>query len=268
LTSNAGQLEALLKRDRLVVGFCLGAAILVAAFYIITGAGMGMTAMQMSVPMRHMGAAMPADWTATYIISMFFMWWVMMIAMMLPSAAPTILLATALNRRSQADVPPFGSAAAFTFGYLLAWALFSLVAVILQWWLEQSRMLSMHMESVNTALTGALLLAAGAWQLSPIKNACLRHCQSPVEFLTRHRRPGTVGALYMGAHHGLYCLGCCWFLMALLFVGGVMNLYWIVGLAVFVFAEKALAMGPAMSRLAGYALLLWGLGTIFGPVLG
>jgi predicted metal-binding membrane protein len=260
------KLELLLRRDRLVVTVCLVAVTLIAAYYIITGAGMGMTAMQMTVSMKHMGAVTPQEWTATYTLSMFIMWLVMMIAMMLPSAAPVILLAAALSRRSRVAVPPYGSAAAFMLGYLLAWAVFSMAAVALQYWLEGSGMLSMHMESINSVLTGGLLLAAGAWQLSPLKNACLNHCRSPVEFLTRHRKPGILGALYMGGHHGLYCLGCCWFLMALLFAGGVMNLYWIVGLAVFVFAEKVLRMGNALGRLAGVCLLVWGSLVLFQAV--
>jgi predicted metal-binding membrane protein len=256
--ASANGFEALLKRDRLMVSLCLAVVTGLAGFYIVTGAGMGMSAVQMTVPMQHMGPAMPNDWTAAYALLMFLMWWVMMIAMMLPSAAPIILLSAALNRRSRSDIPPYGSAAAFTLGYLLAWGMFSLAAVVLQYWLERSGLLSMHLESVNDLLTGGLLLAAGAWQLSPMKYACLKHCRSPVEFLTRFRRPGTRGALTMGVHHGLYCLGCCWFLMALLFAGGVMNLYWILGLALFVFAEKVLTMGRALGRIVGAGLLLWG----------
>jgi predicted metal-binding membrane protein len=255
--------EALLKRDRLVVSACLAVVTLVAAFYIFTGAGMGMTAVQMTTSMKHMGPALAKDWTAVYALSMFLMWWVMMIAMMLPSASPVILLAAALNRRSQLEVQPFGSAAAFTLGYLLAWAVFSLVAAALQYWLERAGLLSMHIESVSSVLTGGLLVAAGAWQLSPMKNSCLNHCRSPVEFLTRFRRPGTLGALHMGAHHGLYCLGCCWLLMALLFAGGVMNLYWIVGLALFVFAEKVLTIGRGLGQIAGVFLLVWGVLVLF-----
>jgi predicted metal-binding membrane protein len=252
-------IEALLKRDRLVVSACLAGVTLVAAYYIVAGAGMGMTAVQMTAPMKHMGPALAKDWSAAYALVMFLMWWVMMIAMMLPSATPVILLAAALNRRSKVEVPPYGSAAAFTLGYLLAWAVFSLAAVILQFALERSGVLSMHMESVSTVVTGLLLVLAGAWQLSPMKNACLNHCRSPIEFLTRSRRPGTIGALFMGAHHGLYCLGCCWFLMALLFVGGVMNLYWIVGLAIFVFAEKVLTIGRLLGQITGVGLLIWGM---------
>ena len=220
---------------------------------------MGMTALQMSVPMQHMGAVDPGSWNIPVTLSMFFMWWVMMIAMMLPSAAPTILLASAINRRASSDNPPYGSTSAFVLGYLLAWALFSGVAVALQWWLEQSRMLSMHMESVSNWLNAALLIAAGVWQFTPLKDTCLQHCRSPADFLTRYRRPGASGALQMGIRHGMFCLGCCWFLMALLFVGGVMNLYWIVGLAVYVYCEKILAIGPLLGKIAGGGLLLAGL---------
>ena len=116
----------------------------------------------------------------------------------------------------------------------------------------------MLMESANRILSGLLLIMAGAWQLTPYKDACLRQCQSPVDFLVQHRRPGNRGALLMGLHHGYYCLGCCWFLMALLFVGGVMNLYWVIGLAIYVYLEKVLARGIGLSRLTGGALLLWG----------
>jgi predicted metal-binding membrane protein len=177
---------------------------------------------------------------------------------MLPSAVPTILLSAALNRRSSGENPPYGNAAVFTIGYLLAWAVFSLVAVIIHWLLEHAGLLSMLMESASRILSGVLLILAGAWQLTPYKNACLTHCQSPIDFLVKHRRPGNRGALLMGLHHGYYCLGCCWFLMALLFVGGVMNLYWIIGLAAYVYLEKTLARGKWLSRVTGAGLLLWG----------
>ena len=220
---------------------------------------MDMTALQMSVPMQHMGAVEPEPWNIPTSLTMFFMWWVMMIAMMLPSAAPTILLASAINRRASSENPPYASTAAFVLGYLLAWGLLSGVAVALQWWLDQSRMLSMHMESVSNWLNAALLIAAGAWQFTPMKDTCLQHCRSPADFLTRYRRPGASGALQMGIRHGMFCLGCCWFLMALLFVGGVMNLYWIVGLAAYVYCEKVLAVGPLLGKIAGGCLMIAGL---------
>jgi predicted metal-binding membrane protein len=248
------------------VGVCLALVTTIAAAYLLAGAGMGMTAIQMSVPMQHMGAVTPMPWTAGRTLTMFLMWWVMMIAMMLPSAAPTILLAAALNRRSRAGSAPYGNTAIFTLGYLLAWALFSMIAVALQYWLEQSGKLSMHLESVSDPVTGTLLLIAGLWQFSPLKQACLRHCRSPADFLVAHRRPGSGGAFLMGMHHGSYCLGCCWFLMGLLFVGGVMNLYWIVGLAGFVFVEKVLAAGIWFGRLAGIGLALAGVTKLIGLI--
>ena len=182
----------------------------------------------------------------------------MMIAMMLPSAAPTILLTAALNRRSTSDRPPYGTATFFTIGYLLTWFLFSLVAMVGQLVLESNGLLSIMMHSSSSYLTAGLLLAAGVWQFSSIKQACLRHCRSPVAFITRYRRPGNKGALVMGLHHGAYCLGCCWFVMALLFAGGVMNLYWIAGLALFVLIEKLFSSGVWFGRVSGAGFIIAG----------
>lgn len=270
-------LERLLRRDRQVVLVALSAVAVLAWAYTLTGAGMSMNALQMSPspwpapggPTGTMavgeGAAatrmpMPAaGWSIGHAAIMLAMWWSMMVAMMLPSATPTILLATAVNRRADTARRPYGSAGFFTAGYLLAWLLFSLVAVSAQWLLDTGELLSQWLHSNSTGLSAALLIAAGAWQLTPVKQACLRHCRSPIEFLTRHRRPGNRGALIMGMEHGSYCLGCCWFLMALLFVGGVMNLYWIAGLALFVLAEKLLPGGAWFSRVAGAALIAAGM---------
>jgi len=182
-----------------------------------------------------------------------------MIAMMLPSATPIVLLAAGVNRRTRSGSPPYGSTLSFTAGYLSAWAGFSAVAVAIQWWFERSGWLNAMLVSTSDLLAGVILILTGAWQFSPWKRACLRHCQNPVEFLSTHYRRGNIGAWFMGAHHGLYCLGCCWFLMALLFVGGVMNLYWIIGLTLYVFIEKVLAAGPMLSRLTGVLLIGWGL---------
>jgi predicted metal-binding membrane protein len=262
-----GPLNFILRRDRQVVIACLFIVSASAWLYILSGAGMGMSMLEMTHPREtgmDMDMVMPQSWSSGYAVMMFFMWWIMMIAMMLPSATPTILLAAALNRRSSSETPPYGSAAIFTFGYLLAWAIFSLVAVVLHWALEQAGLLSMLMESASRILSAVLLILAGIWQFTPYKNACLAHCQSPVDFLVRHRRPGNSGALLMGLHHGYYCLGCCWFLMALLFVGGVMNLYWIIGLAVFVFAEKSLSSGIWLTRVAGVLLVFWGIALLRG----
>ena len=189
---------------------------------------------------------------------MFAMWWVMMIAMMVPSAAPTILLFAAIKRRQAATENPVIASWLFLAGYLVIWAGFSLVAVSAQWTLEQSGLLSGMMASTSNLLAGIILLAAGLYQFTPIKRACLHYCQSPVLFLSRYWRPGAMGALRMGFRHGGYCVGCCWFLMALLFVVGVMNLVWVAAVAIYVAFEKLLPRSPWLSRAAGVGLILVG----------
>ena len=131
-----------------------------------------------------------------------------------------------------------------------------MLAAGLQWGLERTKLLSPMLETTNMWLGAGILAAAGLWQLTPIKRVCLQHCRSPLRFLLGRWRPGRRGAFRMGLEHGAYCLGCCWFLMALLFFGGVMNLYWIAGLAVFVLLEKTLPLGPWVGRLAGLLLIL------------
>jgi len=261
VTVEPSVLERLLRRDRQVVAASLVFTVAFAWIYTIAGAGMGLSAFEMSrLPWKDMdGQSMNMVLSGSNSIwVLLFMWWVMMVAMMLPSAAPTILLTAALNRRSTSDHPPFGAAGCFALGYLLAWLFFSLVAAVAQWRLESHGLLSSMMVSKSNYLTAGLLLAAGVWQFFPIKQVCLRHCRSPVEFITRQRRPGNRGALVMGLHHGTYCLGCCWLLMALLFVGGVMNLYWIAGLALFVLVEKWVAKGVWFGRVAGTGLFITG----------
>jgi predicted metal-binding membrane protein len=262
-------IEKLLRRDRAVVA---GGLLLVAALswtYMFLGAGMGMSGVEMTrhsfMDMDMMGRP---DWTPGYVALMFFMWWIMMIAMMLPGATPVILLAAAVNRRASPDRRPYGGSAMFTAGYLLAWAVFSALAVALQWLLVESQLISGMLRSTSTGLSSGLLIVAGAWQFTPWKQACLRHCRSPVEFLTRHRARGNAGALRVGWMHGLFCLGCCWFLMVLLFVGGVMNLVWIAGLALYVWLEKALPAGGTLSRAVGVFLLAWGIYLAFLPIPG
>jgi len=251
-------LENILRQQRRVVISALLLIGTLAWVYTLTGVGMGMNAFQMTSQISNPMAMATGEWSLSYSILMLVMWWIMMIAMMLPSAAPTILLAAALNSRSTARQAPYGSAGYFTLGYLLAWLFFSAVAVATQWSLQETGQLSAMMHSQSKLLTGVLLIAAGLWQFGPIKQACLKHCRSPVEFLTRRRRPGNYGALSMGIEHGSYCLGCCWFLMALLFVGGVMNLYWIAGLAVYVLVEKLFRHGEKFGKVTGAGLVGWG----------
>jgi predicted metal-binding membrane protein len=206
----------------------------------------------MDTDMADMAMDTPMPWSPFYAALVFVMWWIMMIAMMVPSAAPTILLFAAIRRKQGLADHPSAQAWIFCGGYLVMWAWFSLLAVLVQWALEHAGLLSMA--SASAVLGGVVLLAAGLYQLTPLKHACLRYCQSPVLFLSLYWQPGAEGALRMGLRHGAYCLGCCWFLMALLFVGGVMNLAWIAGIALYVAAEKLLPIGRALSRLAGVAL--------------
>ncbi len=159
---------------------------------------------------------------------------------------------------SSARGAPFVATGYFLAGYLLAWGGFSLAAVALQRLLEQTELLSAMMHSTSALLGGGLLIVAGLWQLTPLKHACLRHCRSPVTYISSHWRRGRLGALRMGIGHGGFCLGCCWFLMVLLFYGGVMNLYWIIGLAVYVLIEKTLPVGQRLAVLIGPALVAWG----------
>jgi predicted metal-binding membrane protein len=254
-------LERLLRRDRWVVVIILLAVGAFAWMYTLFGVGMGVNAFEMSnsgwTGASGQGKAMSMPGSSNSLV-LLAMWWMMMVAMMLPAAAPVILLTAALNRRSTSAKPPFGTATFFAGGYLLAWLFFSLLAVGAQLMLERNGLLSGMLHTSNSYLAAGLLIAAGAWQFSPVKQACLRHCRSPVYFLTRHRRPGNLGALVMGLHHGTYCLGCCWFLMALLFVGGVMNLYWIAGLALLVLVEKLSSRGVWFGRVAGAGLVVAG----------
>ena len=186
------------------------------------------------------------------------MWWLMMVAMMLPSATPAILLYARVRQHRGGSVP-IASPWVFASGYLGSWLLFSIVAAVLQ-----TMLAGPAMTLRNPSLASAFLIAAGLFQLSPLKSACLRQCRSPAEFLSRHWRPGIGGTLRLGMLHGAYCVGCCWLLMALLFVGGVMNLLWVFGLAVLVGIEKLLPRGEWLARAAGLALIGWGIVRIAG----
>ncbi len=242
---------AIVRRDRLVVGVGLAVLVTLAWLYLLAGAGM--PAMGSGMPMSP-----PTPWTPAYALVVLAMWWIMMIAMMVPSAAPMILLFALISRRSRESGAPYASTAAFAFGYLLVWGAFSVGATALQYGLSASGLLTSMMRVPDATLAGGFLLAAGLYQLSPLKHACLRHCRGPVDFVSRHWRGGRGGAIRMGVIHGAYCVGCCWLVMALLFVGGVMSLVWIVALAVLVLAEKILPRGHAVGVVSGLAFACWG----------
>jgi predicted metal-binding membrane protein len=247
-------LRALLARERLTVLAGLAGAIALSWLWLVPasrdmyGAMDGLSAWMMQ-----------ADWDARYFVLIFLMWAVMMVGMMLPSAAPAILLYASVMKNSVGAQAPVARSYAFAGGYLLAWAGFSLAATLLQWRLAEAGLLSMMMESSSRALGGALLVIAGIYQWTPLKDKCLTYCRGPAAFITQNFRPGIGGALTLGAHHGLYCVGCCWALMLLLFVGGVMSLLWIAAITIFVLLEKLAPLGAQGGRLSGALLVAAGL---------
>ena len=245
-------LESVLKRDRWVVLFGLGSITALSWLYTVYLAWR-MQGMDMSMAMPQ-----ARSWGAVEALMMFLMWVVMMIAMMTPTAAPMILLFAAINRKRRERDAPYTPTAIFLTGYLLAWAGFSAVATLAQWGLHETALLSPMMMSTSSWLGGGLLVAAGVFQWMPFKDACLHRCRSPLSFLTTEWAEGAKGALGMGLKHGAYCTGCCWALMALLFVGGVMNLLWIAGLTIFVLLEKAAPGGARIGKVAGLALVGFG----------
>lgn len=202
------------------------------------------------------GMEMQSSWSFSTTILMFLMWWLMMIAMMVPSAAPTLLLFHSLKKLGSEAQRALPQTYLFLFGYLSAWAFFSVAACLMQAKLEANSLTSpMMMQSTSTYLSGALLVMAGIYQFTTFKNVCLEKCRSPAEFLAENNRKGEFGALIMGVRHGAFCLGCCWALMALLFVGGVMNLYWIVGIALYVAIEKLLPQLSWLDKVLGVSLI-------------
>ena len=258
-------IEILLRRERLLVLTGLLLITALAWWWVVIGSGTGMSASSMTTwrfpPPLHKG--MVDNWSSGYALVMFFMWWIMMIAMMIPSATPMILLYGHAYRHEQRQGKlPAGVVPTFVFvlGYLLSWAAFSGVATGLQWGLERMGFIhQMMMWSINPIFTASLLIAAGLYQFTSLKTGCLEHCRSPAQFLAQHFKPGAVGAFRLGWKHGAYCLGCCWFLMALLFAGGIMNLVWIAGIAVYVLIEKVAPNGHLIARVAGAAMVLVGL---------
>jgi predicted metal-binding membrane protein len=249
-------LEAALRRDRLVVAAGLGALSLLAwiavARMAATSAG-DMSTMAMPVVA---GTGEAKGLGLAWLIGM---WSIMMVAMMLPSAAPMILLFAGVTRRRRQEGRSAVPAAVFTLGYLLVWTAYAAIAGTAQWELNRRALLSPAMASVSPLLAGGLLIAAGVYQWLPLKAGCLTHCRSPLGFFSHEWREGLGGALLMGVRHGTYCVGCCWLLMALLFVAGVMNLLWVAVLAGFVLLEKLVRGGPFLGRIAGAALVWWGL---------
>lgn len=258
-----------LRRDSAVVATALVVLVTLAWLYVWRGAGTGMTALDMTIltlfphtQAEPMPGMMPPPYV--WLVSLP-MWWVMMIAMMTPSAAPLILLYSRVQQHAAARSSSvrYASPLLLAAGYLLVWLVFSLLATTLQYGLQRMELISpMMLWSKSAWLSAAVLVGAGLYQLSPLKQACLKHCRGPAEFLMRHSRPGRVGALVMGLEHGAWCVGCCWSLMLLLFIGGVMNIVWIAVLTLLVLAEKVAPGGAMTARLSGAVLIAWGLATL------
>ena len=246
-------LEAILRRDRVVILGALAALATLCWIYLVwLAARPGMATMADMAP-----AAAP--WTGDEALAALLMWSVMMVGMMTPPVAPMILIYARVARQAQSRGEPFAPAGWFALGYFVAWIGFAAVATGLQWALERALLISPTLAGAAPGFGGALLLAAGVYQWTPLKNACLTLCQSPLQFIHQHGgfRGQRGAAVALGLRHGLYCIGCCWALMLLLFVGGVMNLLWIAAIGALVLAEK-LIPGRLVQRIAGVALIVAG----------
>jgi predicted metal-binding membrane protein len=240
----------LLTGQRLAIVAALAALVVLSWLFLFDEAAR-MAAMDHAMVMPPKG---PAD-----LVLLLAMWWIMMIGMMLPSAAPMIMTFATINRGRRSRGQPYTPTALFTAGYLLAWGGFSIAATLVQWMLELASLLApMAMKTTSPLLGGVLFIAAGLYQFTPLKRVCLTSCRSPFDFVINHWRDGAGGALRMGIAHGLYCLGCCWILMVLLFAVGAMNLVWVAALAAVVLIEKLFPAGDWIGRIGGLLLIAWG----------
>jgi len=255
-------LEVLLRRDRIIVVAALSTLLVAAWIYLLyLACGMSDMAMSDMSAMPGMSITMPDmhPWSWIEFATLVVMWMVMMVAMMIPAAAPMILTFATVHRRRTDEGKPGVATAIFALGYLLVWGVFSIAAAAGQAVLHAQALLSTEMAAATPMFAGALLVAAGVFQWTPLKRACLSTCRSPLSFLMSRWREGRAGSLVMGVHHGLYCLGCCWALMGLLFVAGVMNLLWVAGIAIIVLIEKVTPRGDLFARLAGVVLAAAGM---------
>jgi predicted metal-binding membrane protein len=249
-------IEGHVKRDRFIIITGLLLIALLSWLYMVylyrQMTYMDMNALFFAMPMT-------AKWTYIDFMLLFLMWLVMMIAMMTPSVSPLILVFAKINRERKQQNHPFAHVALLMTGYFLVWAAFSLAATSLQWFLQQISLLSPDMKTTSKVLGSMILITTGIFQFTPLKQTCLAHCRSPLNFVLQHWKDGKLGALRMGLENGLYCLGCCWMLMVLLFVTGIMNLLWVSIIAMFVLFEKMLSGFKWIPYLAGILLILYGI---------
>jgi len=265
-------LEAILRRDRVII---------VAALAVLTGLawsdlfwlasdmamdGMDMTGYRMIPAGRALMMPASAPWQPIEFAYVFAMWVVMMIGMMTPSVAPMILIYARAGRQ-KAERRPFASVAWFAGSYLLVWIAFSFAATSAQWALERAALLTPMMETASKIIGGVLLILAGLYQWTRLKDVCLRQCQAPLGFILSHGgfKGSATGSMMLGFRHGVYCLGCCWALMAVLFALGVMNLRWISALAILILLEKVMPSGRVIARIAGIAFVAGGIWMLYQP---
>jgi len=253
--AHSDPLAAAIRRDRaILLAALIGLGGLACAYMIRMAAGTGH-----GHSCHGMTAPLVRPWGSMEILMAFSMWVAMMFAMMLPIVTPWLLVLSGTKREKDPGAAPFGTAGFFLMGYAAVWAGYSALATLGQWGLGAAALLSPDLVGTSPVLGGALLLAAGIYQWTPWRDACMTHCRSPLGFFATSWKEGRRGAFTMGLRHGLYCAGCCWALMALSFVFGVMNLLWMAGITVFLLAEKITSWGPRFGKAAGLVLAGYGL---------
>jgi predicted metal-binding membrane protein len=257
---NSAALESVLKRDRgMVVVALFALTALCWAYLLWLARSMSTTALMASMPGMNMGPAI-RPWDPADLIFTFLMWTVMMVGMMTPSAAPMILIYARVGRQARAEGRPFAATGWFAGGYLFAWSGFAALASVAQAGLSEAALITPMLAAASNFFAGLLLVAAGVYQFTPLKTSCLTQCQAPLRFLQRQGgfKRDAKGSALLGLKHGLYCVGCCWALMTLLFVGGVMNVLWIAALSILVLLEKVVPAGRLIGRAAGLVLITAG----------
>jgi predicted metal-binding membrane protein len=244
------------RRDRALIGSCIVLITALAWAYLVHLNRHMTSATDGDTMMGAMGMVMNQPWGAGDLLLTFVMWAVMMVGMMAVPALPVLLLFAGVHAQRDRRVAP--AVPSFGLGYLIVWLAFSACATAAQWALHEGALLSSTMATSSTSVAGVILITAGAYQLTPLKTGCLTRCQSPLGFLMSNWRDGSSGAFLMGFRHGIFCLGCCWALMAVLFVVGVMNLAWVGVLTLFILAEKIGPGGARVSRAGGAILIALG----------
>jgi len=198
-------------------------------------------------------------WAGFDFFMLFLTWFTMMIAMMTPTIGPMVMMFTTVNKSKKQKQQPYAHTSIFLLGYLFAWGLFSVVVSLIQWPLHEAGLLNPMMDSRSYLLSGGILILAGLYQFTPLKDVCLKQCRTPLGFIMTAWKEGHIGALRMGFHHGIFCVGCCWALMLILFAVGVMNMLWVILITIFVLLEKALPLSPkTMRATTGLGLMIWG----------